>query len=111
MTPEITTDLLITELRVLPTHDRLLGLYDLALEGCAAGSVEQVRAVLVELIAALDFTYAEIAEAFHELYGYCLAQARRGALDRVAFVLKDLRATLLQAPPGENAAPGHTATA
>ena len=111
MTANITTDLLITELRVLPTHDRLLGLYDLALAGCAAGSAEQVRAVLVELISALDFTYAEIAEAFHELYGYCLTQTRRGALDRVAFVLKDLRSTLLEGAPGENAAPDHSATA
>jgi hypothetical protein len=96
MTPEITTDLIIAELRVLPTDDRLDGLYELALAGCAAASGEQVRAVLVELIASLDFTYAEIAEAFHELYAYCLTQTRRGNFDRVAFVIRDLQATLVR---------------
>lgn len=94
MTPEITPDLIVAELRVLSTQDRLLGLYDLALDGCRIRDVEPVRAALIELIASLDFTYADIAEAFHDLYVYCLAQARLGAFERVAFVLHDLRGTL-----------------
>jgi hypothetical protein len=110
MTPEITTDLIIAELRVLPTEDRLNGLYDLALQGCEAANAEQVRAVVVELISALDFTYAEIAEAFHDLYGYCLAQARRGNFDRVAFVLRDLQVTLRQTSQGD-ASHGYSASA
>jgi hypothetical protein len=94
MTPEITTDLIITELRVLATQDRLLGLYELALGGCEAADAERVRAVLVELVSALDFTYADIAGAFHDLYTYCLAQVRRGELERVAFVIRDLQSAL-----------------
>jgi hypothetical protein len=95
MTTEATTDLIITELRVLPTQDRLLGLYGLGIDGCESGDTAQVRAVLLELIGALDFSYADVAEAFHQLYSYCLAQCGRGALEPVSFVLADLRATLL----------------
>jgi hypothetical protein len=97
MTAQVTTDLIITELRVLPTQDRLLGLYELGLGGCERGDAGQVRAVLLELLASLDFGYAEVAEAFHQLYSYCLAQCSRGALDAVSFVFEDLRTTLLRA--------------
>ncbi len=96
MTAPITPDLIIAELRVLPTQDRLLGLYELAIDGCQARDVEPVRAALIELIASLDFTYVDIAEAFHDLYVYCLAQARLGAFERVVFVLHDLRGTLIE---------------
>lgn len=93
----VTFDMVITELRVLSTSDRLLGLYELGIDGCAAKQVDQVTAVLQELIGALDFEYADIAEGFHRLYTYCLEQARESAFDRVAFILQDLRDTLLRA--------------
>lgn len=93
----VTYDMVITELRVLSTSDRLLGLYELGIDGCASGSTDQVSAVLNELIGALDFEYADIAEGFHRLYTYCLEQTRDGAFDRVAFILQDLRDTLLRA--------------
>jgi len=60
-----------------------------------------VRLVLVELISALDFTYADIAGAFHDLYTYCLAQLRRGEFERVAFVLRDLESTLTDTAAAE----------
>ena len=93
----VTFEMVITELRVLSTSDRLLGLYELGLDGCAAKNADQVSAVLNELIGALDFAYADIAEGFHRLYTYCLEQSREGAFDRVAFILQDLRDTLLRA--------------
>lgn len=93
----VTFDMVITELRVLSTSDRLLGLYELGIDGCAGKNTEQVNAVLQELIGALDFEYADIAEGFHRLYTYCLEQTREGAFDRVAFILQDLRDTLLRA--------------
>jgi len=93
----VTYDMVITELRVLSTSDRLLGLYELGIDGCAAKNVDQVSAVLQELIGALDFEYADIAEGFHRLYTYCQEQSREGAFDRVAFILQDLRDTLLRA--------------
>lgn len=93
----VTFEMVITELRVLSTSDRLLGLYELGIDGCAAKNTDQVSAVLNELIGALDFEYADIAEGFHRLYTYCLEQSREGAFDRVAFILQDLRDTLLRA--------------
>jgi hypothetical protein len=97
MTPQVMTDTIIAGLRTQPTHDRLLGLYALGLDGCARGDAERVRVVLHELLASLDFAFADVAEAFQELYAYCLAQCDGGGLERVAFVLRDLRATLLHA--------------
>jgi hypothetical protein len=97
MTMQATTEMIIAELRVLPAQDRLLGLYGLGIDGCERNEGEQVQAVLDELIASLDFSYGDIAEAFQQLYAYCLAQCGHGALESVAFVLADLRATLLRA--------------
>jgi hypothetical protein len=97
MTIQATTELIIAELRVLPAQDRLLGLYGLGIDGCERGDAEQARAVLDELIASLDFSYGDIAEAFQQLYAYCLVQSGRGDLASVAFIFGDLRATLLRA--------------
>lgn len=87
----------ISELRGISTADRLLGLYDLGLDGCSRGNTEQINVVLEELIESLDFQYADISEGFHRVYSYCLEQNRIGELDRVAFVLQDLRETLSRA--------------
>lgn len=87
----------IAELRAVGTGDRLLGLYELGIEGCAQHRAEQVKAVVEELIGTLDFEYADIAEGFHRIYTYCMQQAGAGEFDRVAFVLEDLRDTLLRA--------------
>lgn len=96
-------DTLLTELRVLETGDRLLALYDLGLDACARASGERLTAVLQELISTLDFQrYPEVAEGFHRIYTFCLEQAVAGGFDRAAFVLQDLRGTLLQASPGRS---------
>lgn len=84
----------IAALRSLDTSERLLGLYDLGIEGCAQRRPEQVTAVIEELVGTLDFAYAEIAEGFQRVYEYCLERARDGGFDQVAFVLQDLRDTL-----------------
>jgi hypothetical protein len=88
------TTMEIKELRELPTEDRLLRLYELGIEAAAARDTTEVSAVLTELIGALDFGYADIADAFIRLYAYCLERCEAGDLDHVAFVLADLRATL-----------------
>jgi flagellar protein FliS len=93
----IPLDTEITALRALSVTDRLLGLYELGLEGCERRDEHQVTTVLLELIGALDFEYAEIAEGFQRIYDYCLRQAREGEFGSVGFVLRDLRDTLTQA--------------
>jgi hypothetical protein len=97
MSAQATTDLIINELRALPTQERLRGLYGLGIGGCESGNREQVRAVLLELIDSLDHSYADVAEAFHQLYAYCLNQCSQGSLEHVSFVFEDLWATLLRA--------------
>ena len=95
----------IAELRFLGTADRLLGLYDLGLDACSVGDAQQISAVLEELINSLDFQYADISEGFHRVYSYCLEQNHNGDLDRVAFVLQDLRETLTRAAAESNRTP------
>lgn len=88
------------ELRELGTAERLLALYDLGLEACAARDGERVGAVILELVTSLNFSYADVAEGFYRLYGYCLEQTRLGGFERVAFVFEDLRTALRSAANG-----------
>jgi hypothetical protein len=93
----ITLERVITELRLLNASDRLLGLYELGLEGCANHDARQVTLVLQELLASLDYEYADIADGFRRVYEYCLQQAADDALESVAFIFQDLRDTLMRA--------------
>lgn len=93
----ITLERVITELRLLGTSDRLLGLYELGLEGCANHDPRQVTLVVQELITSLDYEYADIADGFRRVYEYCLQQAADGELESVAFIFQDLRDTLMRA--------------
>jgi hypothetical protein len=93
----VTLERVITELRFLGTSDRLLGLYELGLDGCAQQDAAQVTKVVRELMTSLDYEYGEIAEGFRHVYDYCLQQAGESQLDSVAFILQDLRDTLMRA--------------
>jgi hypothetical protein len=93
----ITLERVITELRQLGTSDRLLGLYELGLEGCANHDPNQVTLVVMELMSSLDYEYADIADGFRRVYEYCLQQAAESQLESVAFILQDLRDTLMRA--------------
>jgi hypothetical protein len=93
----ITLDQVIGELRQLGTSDRLLGLYELGIDGCANADATQVSKILRELIASLDYEYADIADGFRRVYEYCLQQAGDTQFDGVAFILQDLRDTLMRA--------------
>mgnify|MGYP001603826079 CR=1 FL=1 len=82
----------IEALRLLPTGEALRWLYELVVEGCDAANADQARAVLVELIASIDYQAdEEIARGFHRLYSYCLEQVEAGKFKRVGFIFKDLR--------------------
>lgn len=83
----------IAALRSLSSGDRLLGLYDHGVAGCAQRNQEQVTAVLEELISILDFGYGEIAEGFYRLYAFCLREIRLGQFQQPAWILSDLRDT------------------
>ena len=87
----------IEQLRLLGTTDRLLGLYELGIEGCAVDQPEHVATVVRELIGSLDYSYTDIAEGFRRVYEYCLDEVTQDRLDTVGFIFKDLRDTLLRA--------------
>jgi hypothetical protein len=107
----ITLDHVVAELRLLGTSDRLLGLYELGLDGCANGDANQATTILHELIASLDYEYADIADGFRRVYEYCLQSAAEGHLESVAFILQDLRDTLLRAVTESGAAENGSARA
>jgi flagellar protein FliS len=95
--PSITLEKVIEELRQLGTSDRVAGLYELGIDGCANKNAAQVATVLGELLSSLDYEYADIAEGFRRVYEYCLQQAADRAFEGVSFILQDLRDTLLRA--------------
>jgi hypothetical protein len=96
-TGTMTFDEVIQQLRLLGTSDRLLGLYELGIEGCAVRQPQHVATVLRELIGCLDYGYTDIAEGFRRVYEYCLEEVTQDRLDTVGFILSDLRDTLLRA--------------
>ena len=70
-----------------------LSLYDFAIAGCVAKDARKTSAALVELIAALDFNYEDIAGGFYRLYEYCLREVKAGRFDGAQKILTELRAT------------------
>jgi flagellar secretion chaperone FliS len=67
-------------------------LYDIAVSACHRGDRSKVRAVIVELIAGLNFEAGgDIAANLYSLYEFCLTQAIDGDLDIVCELLTGLR--------------------
>jgi hypothetical protein len=83
----------VAALRILDVPDRILGLYEYAIDACAARDAGRARAALLELLGTLDFAYGEVAEGFARLYEYCLRKVHDGEFDRAAWILHELRAT------------------
>jgi flagellin-specific chaperone FliS len=75
----------------------LLQLYDFAIAGCVARDGRKASAALVELIAALDFNYEDIAGGLYRLYDYALREVKAGRFDQPLRILRDLRETWRQA--------------
>lgn len=73
--------------------ERLIAkLYDLGVVACHRGDRARVRAVLVELMTALDLERGgELAGRLRALYEYCLQQSALGDLAGVAEILDGLR--------------------
>lgn len=68
-------------------------LYDLGVAACHRGERARARAVLVELMAALDHERGgEVAGRLHALYEFCLNESALGDLAAVAEILEGVRA-------------------
>ena len=77
-------------LRQLDGIDRVLGLYEYAIEGCARRDPAQVTAAVDELIGTLNLEYGEMARSFERLYRFWLERIRDGYFDQVAWSIGDL---------------------
>jgi flagellin-specific chaperone FliS len=86
-----------TQTQGLAPQQLLLQLYDFAIAGCVARDMRRASAALVELIAALDFDYEEIAHGLFRLYEYALRQVKAGQYESALGILRDLRDTWEQA--------------
>lgn len=84
----------------------LVQLYDFAIAGCVARDVRKSSAALVELIAALDFNYEEIAGGLYRLYDYSLREVKAGRFDNALRILRGLRESWEQALAGAPVAAG-----
>ncbi len=71
----------------------MLQLYDFAVAGCVAKDPRKASAALVELIAALDFNYEEIATGLYRLYEYSLREVKAQRFDPALKILTELRDT------------------
>lgn len=67
-------------------------LYDLGISSCHRQDRAKLRAVLVELIASLDFERGgDIAERLHMIYEFCMHESAAGDLEAVCNLLTGLR--------------------
>jgi flagellin-specific chaperone FliS len=79
----------------------ILNLYDLGIQFCATRQKENVRKVLVELINALNFDYADLAASFYNLYQFALNQVEADNFDEALEIFQGLRSAWEQLIPGD----------
>jgi flagellin-specific chaperone FliS len=84
----------------------ILIVYDVALTACGRRDGERARRAIIELIAALNFDYEEIAVPLFRLYEYCLNAIGSGSFHEASKILRQLKeaweAALRQAPVEQN---------
>ena len=71
----------------------LIKVYDIAIESCDQQDADRARRALVELIAALNFDYREVADNLYNLYRYALDQVHKNDFDGAKEILVGLRDT------------------
>ncbi len=75
----------------------MLQLYDYAIAGCVAQDSRKASAAIVELIAALDFNYEDIATGLYRLFEYCLREVKAQHFGESHRILSELRGAWHQA--------------
>jgi hypothetical protein len=96
----------LAKLRDLDTADRLLRLYDCAIEQCRQHSAVRLTEVTFELVRSLDFDCRPAAEDFCRVYEYCLRKAREGDFEKAAWILQNLRDAWLESRAATTRASG-----
>ncbi len=80
-----------TQAQGLSQQQILLQLYDFAVAGCIAHDARKATAAIVELIAALNFEYEEIATGLYRLYDFALREIRAKRFESAHKILSGLR--------------------
>ena len=93
LTQDAATAYSLTQAQGMTPLQAFLELFDIAIAGCVARDVRKTSAALVELIAALDFNYEEIAGGFYRLYEYALREVKAERFDFPLKMLTELRDT------------------
>ncbi len=86
-----------TQAQGMSQQQMLLQLYDFAIAGCLAQDYRKASAAIVELIAALNFNYEEIAAGLYRLYEYALREVKARRYEAAHRVLSGLRDAWAQA--------------
>lgn len=97
MTGYATSTYVTTQTQGMSQQQMLLQLYDFAVAGCVAKDARKATAALVELIAALNFEYEEIASGLYRLYDYTLREIRAKRFESAQTILGGLRDAWQQA--------------
>ena len=79
------------QVNTMTPMELLVKIYDLAIVSCRRQDKERLSRCLVELIAALNFEYKEIAVGLLQLYNFCLRNAKMGRFDQVEPIMIELR--------------------
>ncbi|GAB4380783.1 MAG: hypothetical protein Kow0042_31110 [Calditrichia bacterium] len=77
-------------LNLSPT-ELILKLYDLAIVSMKKNDIIKANQAIVELIAALNFDYQEVALGFFRLYRFCQNCLYEGKTDTALAIFEDLR--------------------
>jgi flagellin-specific chaperone FliS len=91
MTGYATSAYAATQTQGMSQQQMLLQLYDFAIAGCVARDTRKATAAIVELIAALNFDYEEIATGLYRLYDYALREVKAQRYEAAHKVLGGLR--------------------
>ena len=92
--------------RTMSPTEVMLELYDFAIAGCLAQDTRKASAALVELIAALDFRYEEIATGLYRLYEFSLREVKAQRFEPAQRILAELRETWRVALRGHGSSGG-----
>mgnify|MGYP000165082295 CR=1 FL=1 len=86
-----------TAAQTLSPVETMLRLYDLGVAACDARDARQASAVLVELIAALDFRHGDFPARLYALFEYALREVKAGRWTMPHRILAELRDAWRQA--------------
>lgn len=82
---------IVQQVKTASREKLILMMYDLGLKSCRGGDRHRAAKVLVELIAALNFDYRDIAIPLFDLYQYALAEVHKENFEKAIPIFEGLK--------------------